>query len=318
MFSDPEFDHYSFEEIPMHRDLYLFGEKYAADYDSMMLNWFKNLGTYEHIGYITDISVEKRLSDSIEIQWVVNFSDRFHTVSINLPKTAFIRCVGAQSWDEKPRIFVKDDWLDDLYRQHYVSYGWVDAIGAKSAMLSGSLTREKLVQARERVDRIAATHSTSGFVSFADTILIKTLWNSGYIETGQKLNYKPEELLMICSEIMQVFKDVLDLESYCIVTQGANKYNDEQPLHISSTSNHVSMNILGAPFADILAIEDAAKTAAKGGIHPYCNIYLDESFYLSLKTDRKHVVGHFRSPLTNTLRRYFCGNLSDFLSSISR
>jgi hypothetical protein len=66
------------------------------------------------------------------------------------------------------------------------------------------------------------------------------------------------------------------------LTQGSNEYYEEPLLHISESRNHICLNSLGAPFAELLAIEKAAKTAIKLKLHLPAEIYMDEQYYHSL------------------------------------
>ena len=76
---------------------------------------------------------------------------------------------------------------------------------------------------------------------------------------------------------------MLGFDIYAILTQGSNEYYEEPLLHISNTQNHICLNSLGVPFAELLAIENAVKAAFKSGIHPPMQVYMDEQFYHSLQ-----------------------------------
>ena len=89
--------------------------------------------------------------------------------------------------------------------------------------------------------------------------------------------------LRIIEKIQGIYRDVLGLEIYAVLTQGSNEYYDESLLHISPTRNHICLNSLGLPFAELLAIEGAAKTALRNKAHPPAEIYMDEQYYHSLK-----------------------------------
>jgi hypothetical protein len=72
------------------------------------------------------------------------------------------------------------------------------------------------------------------------------------------------------------------MEIYAVLTQGSNEYYDESLLHISHTKNHICLNSLGLPFAELLAIEGSAKAALKNKVHPPAEVYMDEQYYHSL------------------------------------
>ena len=55
---------------------------------------------------------------------------------------------------------------------------------------------------------------------------------------------------------------------------------------VSQTKNHVCLNSLGAPFADLKSIDEAARRAYKE--NPVaCDLYLDELYFNSLRLDSK-------------------------------
>lgn len=69
MFEDDKFDHYTFEEIPLERDLYLMDEKYIVEYDAMMSNFLKTPDSqeYTHVGYVSFVAGRKVLNDSMRV-----------------------------------------------------------------------------------------------------------------------------------------------------------------------------------------------------------------------------------------------------------
>jgi len=72
---------------------------------------------------------------------------------------------------------------------------------------------------------------------------------------------------------------------YAIITQGSNEYYDDGLLHISPARNHVSLNSLGLPFAQLTAIEYAAREAIRKKVHARAEVYMDENFFRSLRLD---------------------------------
>ena len=52
MFDHPRFDKYSFEEIPLNRDLYLMDEIWLDEYEKSLVTMFEG-GDYESVGYIS-------------------------------------------------------------------------------------------------------------------------------------------------------------------------------------------------------------------------------------------------------------------------
>jgi len=159
------------------------------------------------------------------------------------------------------------------------------------------------------------------FISFADSLVLKSHWTSGYFVDSTKYAYDPECLLYVFEEIQTLFRDVLGLESYGMFTQGSNAYEDSL-LHISQSKNHVCLNSLGAPFSDLKTIEETARKSIREGIHERYDLYLDESFFLSLKLsgDAKGLGRKQRYPYTTALgqveAKYVCMSADDVLSNL--
>jgi hypothetical protein len=72
---------------------------------------------------------------------------------------------------------------------------------------------------------------------------------------------------------------------YAVIAQGSNEYYDDALLHISTARNHVSLNSLGLPFAQIMAIESAARGAIRDKRHTSAEVYMDLNFFRSLRFD---------------------------------
>ena len=142
MFDHPLIEKYGFEDIPLDRDVYLMDEKWMAEYKATLLGMIVGGGgDTADVGYVSYASVRVAEESAIELSWSPNVFDRFHEVKISLPKDQFVDCIGCSEWDEKPRIFVKGDWLTNLHLRAYSVFAMVDAIGVKSALKNGTLTR---------------------------------------------------------------------------------------------------------------------------------------------------------------------------------
>ena len=109
-----------------------------SEWESAMVDFFGG-DEYKYIGYISYAAARKVGTDSIEISWYPNIMDRFHEVSILLPRSKIISCVDCPSYDEKPRIFVDSAWLSNLHLRPYSAFALIDAIGVKLALSKGEL-----------------------------------------------------------------------------------------------------------------------------------------------------------------------------------
>ncbi|RLA38652.1 MAG: hypothetical protein DRQ64_08480 [Gammaproteobacteria bacterium] len=282
MFDNPDFDKYTYEDIPLNEDCYLVDEKYAAEYEAMYLGVFED-GKWEPIGYVSYVAAIVVHENSVELSWYPNIHDRFHEMSILLPKSKIRQCVGCWRWDWKPTIFVDSNWLDNLYKKSFSVFGVVDAIGVKKAIRDEQLSREKLIALKSKIDSLSSEYPEISFISFADSILIKSNWTVGSVNDDLKYTYKPELFIEVAKEFQKIFQETLNLGCYTILAQGYNEYYDDNLLHISESKNHISLNSLGVPFAQLLSIEDSIRKAIKKEIHPASEIYLDQTFYHSLR-----------------------------------
>jgi len=235
------------------------------------------------VGYISPVAVRQINEETLELSWYPNTRSRFHEVSIILPRNKVKVCVACEQYDVKPYIFVDNYWLEHLYLREYSVFSLIDAISVKDAIRKNLLTKEKLIKLRTKIDELAVKYEDISFISFADSLILKSNWDTGYYEKEIECSYHPEIFLTVIKEIEKIYRTVLGLEIYAVLTQGSNEYYGESLLHISDTKNHICLNSLGVPFAELLAIENSAKLAFKSGIHPPMQLYMDEQLYHSLR-----------------------------------
>src|SRR5262245_57642040 len=141
MFDNFNFRKYDFSEIPLNRDIYVMGEQWISEYERAWLEAFEgsDRSAYE-VGYVSFAAARAVGDTAIELSWFANVFDRSHEVKVLLPKKAFITCVECRDYDDKPRLFVRDAWIDELYLRSYSVFALVDAIGVKAALTNGTLT----------------------------------------------------------------------------------------------------------------------------------------------------------------------------------
>jgi len=283
LFEHHEIDKYSFSEIPVDEECLLMSEIYMGEFGTALVKMLKEKdGTPHEVGYVSYIVVKKINTNSIDLSWYPNTHTRFHEVSISIPKDKIKYCVGCWRYGVKPYIFVDHEWLEQLFTREYSVFALIDAIGVKNAIRDNLLTKGKLLELRDRLDTLSANNNDISFISFADSLILKSNWSVGYFRKGIECSYEPESILRIIKEIQKIYRNVLNLEIYAVLTQGSNEYYEEPLLHISPSKNHICLNSLGVPFAELLAIESSAKSALKSNIHPAAEIYLDEQYYHSL------------------------------------
>ena len=321
MFEHKYFDVYSFENVPLNRDCYLMDECYVQAYEASMVDVFADKGG-DSVGEVGSAAARRANEQSLDLTWYPSgWSERFHEVAISLPKNQFITCVGSWRYDEKPHIFVKSGWLEQLYLKTYTIFGLVDAIDVKAALQNGTLSREKLVLLREAIDRLAESQSEVCFISFGDSLLIKGNWTVGHFRSDVSYTYKPEVFVHIIKELQAMYREVLDLKVYAILTQGTNEYYEDSLVHISSGKNHISLNSLGIPFAQLMAIETSVRAAIRAKEHGRFELYLDEYFYNSLRfrfefDKRSRPKYAYSSPMMDAGGHYYCAQLQDVFENI--
>lgn len=319
MFKHEYFEVCQFEDIPLNCDCYLMDECYIQEYEASMLEVFADNGGHP-IGEIGYISPRMANEHSLDLSWYPNIHSRFHEVAISLPKNQFVTCVGSLRYDEKPHIFVKSEWLEQLYLKSYTVFCMVDAIDVKAALKNGALSRPKLILLREAIDRLAEKHTEVFFLSFADNLLIKRNWTVGHFRSDVSYTYDPEAFVRIIKEIQDVYQELLGLGVYAILTQGANEYYEDTLAHFSNGKNHVSLNSLGIPFAQLTAINTSVRTAIREEALGRFDLYLDQHFYNSLRfrgefdkqAQRKY---NYKAPMMDVVSHYYCAQLRDVLDN---
>jgi hypothetical protein len=281
-FEHPEFWLVDFSEVPLDRDTYLIDEADIPHYERQWRHTFEGRDfAPEYL--VTFVAVRDRRPEALELAWYPNVSTRFHEVgSITLPREAFVCCVQQPRYGGNPAIFVESEWLKDFYGRRHSVFALVDAIGITEVFRSARLSRPQLITLRDRVDEIAARFPEVALVSVADSIILKSQWRPGDVRANQKYDYQPEIVIDAIAEIDRAFQDVLGLRTYAVLVQGANAYYDDQLLHISSTQNHVSLNSLGVPLAQLLEIDAAVRKALHDGVHARFDLYMDTPFLHSL------------------------------------
>ena len=322
MFADRKFDHYDFESTPLEQDMYVVDEKYAPEWERMHLSLFDG-GSYEPVGYVSYIAVRSILPNALQVSWYPNIHDRFHEVRVSIPRSAFRQCVGCSRWDWKPTVFVSAEWLEMLHAKPFSLFGLTDAIGLRAALAAQEITNDKLRSFRKALDRLAIQYPGVSFISFADSVLTKSNWTVGSANTDVRYTYRPETHLFLCKDMRAACRETLGLDCYSILTQGQNEYFDEQLLHISDSRNHVSLNSLGIPFAQLLELDKAVRSAIHNDTHSPAPLYLDSTVFHSLQLDYKFKQGtHQRfgycSPMESSVAQYLCFDLDEISGHVQQ
>lgn len=279
------FDHHDIEvlgisDVPLDRDIYLMDEVWMEAYAAALKTCLAG-GDFENVGRISYASAHGATDSGVELSWYPNINTRFHEMRVQLPASAFVTCVHCWELSEKPRVFVRSEWLTALHMRAHSAFAMVDANGVKAALAAGGITPDRMTDLTARIDAIAAAHPDLAFVSFADSLIVKGHWSVGTWDSDVNYTYEPEQILRVLPLINQAYRDVLGLNIYAMVTQGLNPFHD-QLMHLSASGNHFSLNSLGLPFAQLQAMEAQARAAIRNGDHGPAELYLDSDFFNSL------------------------------------
>jgi hypothetical protein len=322
-FDHPCFQKFSIDRIPLERDLYLMGADWMSPWEAEYIKLAETgSGDPYNIGYIAPASAHSITSAGVDLSWYPNVNDRFHEVKIMLPREAFVVAVEAWNYDKRTTIFVRTEWLRRLHLRSNSIFGMIDTADMTKAMALGHLSREKLIELRDRIDALAAGRRDISFISFADSLLLKTNWQVGMVDTDVTYSYRPEALFHLFRELREIYRAVLRLDIYAIFAQGSNEYYDDPLTHLSAAGNHFCFNSLGLPFAQIKLIEDAARNAIRRGEHGRYDIYMDEDFFYSLQfadyEARARVPhGSYQPKMTSCPGHYFFSNCDPLLKQLS-
>lgn len=322
MFDHVKFDHYSFENIPLACDLFLMDEKFMIEYEDMMLSCF-NGAEYQNVGYISYIAARKIKDNSLELSLYPNVFDRFHEVIISLPKDQFVACIGCWDFSEKPRIFAKSAWIENIYLRSYSIFALIDADGVKKALESGDINRDKLIALRDQIDLLSQEYPSILFISFADSLLLKSNWRIEYDSHAINKSYHPETFIYLANKINDIYNKLLGLKTYAVIAQGSNEFYKDPLHHISITGNHISLNSLGLPFSQLQSIETAARKAIKDKLHGPSELYMDELYYHSLKFNhsfekRKKPTNTYQTKMMETTCKYYYMSIKDVMDNLER
>lgn len=314
MFDHPDYDHFTPDTLPLDFDIKLCDEKFMLEYDRLFVEFRAKGGTWGHVEYVVPVAVRKVTATSIELTWFVDINRRYHAVEVTLPRDQVVRCVAVENYDEKPVVFVKTGWLEDMFKRVNSVFCLVDAVGVRDAIGAGLSFRTKMPELRAAIDRVAAEHPQVAFLSFADSLVLKSNWTTGFFKT-KWVKYEPEAILKAFGAVRGAYKAVTGLDVYGVFTQGANEFSEEALMHVSASGNHVCMNSFGGPFADLKAIEEAARRAIRERAHAPTELYLDLRFYHSLERKAPMHPQRFtyRSVITGVESQYVCSRCDQLL-----
>jgi hypothetical protein len=275
-----------FEDLPIHRDLFLVGSGELGAFKRAWARYLRAPGdsspehpTASFCSYWA--FVDQLARQSCDVNLCLDLGQRYHGIVRRLPKSNFVACFDYWHFEKRPYLIVDQSWLDANATALYSTYALVDAIGMKAVLRAeGALEKARVDKFRRALDKLAAKHPDHAFFSFADSVLIKTNWSvaSKYAET-----FRPEAFLRLLRKVQNAFRNGLGLDAYAVVTQGANYYPDDALLKVSASQNHISLPSLGTPFAQLFEVDEAVRAAIRKRRHAPRSLYLTRWFFLALR-----------------------------------
>lgn len=279
-------EEYSWDDIPVGEELRLMPDKFQSDYVDALESINKlGAGSPYEIGYGTIIVVHAVNPEYLECTYFFDTLYRYHRATVDLPRSGFKAGFGSLDNGIASALFYDTVLHEKIAVRPNTIYAEIDVANATTPLRSGRFGGTLMVELRDTLDEIAEKYPQVVFFSYADGVILKGNWDAGYYSLGISPSYGPEEFMGVVFEASSVFERVLGLKAYSVLTQGANSYEDRENVHISGSGNHICLNSLGLPFANLSGIEHAARQNIREGIHLPAELYIDEDLLHSLQLD---------------------------------
>lgn len=280
-----QFEFYSPTEIPKNRDCFLLSAKDELIIQSQWIEWLKNYNpdTWEHpngiVKYI-NCWVHETNESFINLSFMVNYKNRIHSVNILLPITKLKASFLPWTAEKRPYIIVDETWFERLLSYTYSLYCVIDFINIRKLISEdGEVPVQKINKIQQICKSICEEHEDLQLIMLADNILLKTTWKPEEFE-----KYNPEKFISLVNQTMNSIKQMTNIDSYAIFTQGANYVNEDKVDFIKS-NNFVSIPSISAPFIESFEIDTYVRKQIRSGKMKPKSLYIENSLYLS--TNRK-------------------------------
>jgi len=114
LFTHSIFDHYSYLQVPLGKEIYLVDVANEFSYHDMMVNHFGGRD-YDCNLLATPAVVHSINANGIELSWCSNVYTRQRAIHDTLPIDQFCRCVASSEIGEDPVVFTSSEWLRSIY-----------------------------------------------------------------------------------------------------------------------------------------------------------------------------------------------------------
>jgi len=281
-----QFEFYAPEEIPKERDCFLLSVNGEKLIERQWIEWHYNYDndTWKHPNELVDYTpcwIYSTNNLFINLSFIVNYKDRFHSVNALLPKqmmkTAFLPFTA----EKRPYILVNDSWYNKLFSYTYSMYCIIDFIGIRELIAKyGEVPAETINNIQSVCNDVGNSNKNLQIIMLADNIIVKSKWKP---EESDK--YNPEILVRLIIDLMNGIEKSSGIKSYAIFTQGIDYVNEDEIFDISKNENIISIPSVSSPFIESFEIDNnVRKLIRKKDLKPK-NLYIEKSLYLSM--DRK-------------------------------
>ena len=212
----PDIEETPFTDIPVGVDLCLCDEKTQDDFVEWLINSFETGDCSNNPAVSFSCWAENVCQDFIHLKVVIEFVEGHHRFSTFLPAMHFRACLDSFKYDVRPYVFVDSEWYASIRTKEFACFGLFDTIGVKKAIQSCQLSAEKLQHLEGKVQAVSEKYLDVLFVGFADSILLKQQWSFNNYDSS----YRPDRLLEVYKELRSVYLEVLELDSYIVLSQG--------------------------------------------------------------------------------------------------
>ena len=278
-------DYYSYQNIPIDRDIYIISEKDYSDF-IIFCRYFlddEDPHTPHPNGVVGSIraAVRKITVNYLVVEIFLDTSFRFHSTVITLPKSKFRYCLANHNFQKQAVLIVSDDWVSSALYSNYSSFCMIDAIGVKNTILKdGAIDQGTIRMFTSEINKLSRRYRNYTFFSFGDSVVVKGTFKG---DRRYFYTFKPEELIQIANEVMKLFIKIFDYASYAVFTQGLLYDYDKKSIKKSFLGNHYSLGSLGTPFAEIFEIDETARKNIKSKVHLPCDFYMTDYFFHALE-----------------------------------
>ena len=277
---------YGTSDIPLNKDSFLLSDQWV---DKIEQQWTEFLSPkYDHQKWIhpnglmdyVPCHISSVSESHFNITLLLDRSSRFHTISKTLPARFFRTAFKVFTSEKRPYIIVDQNWFNNLKNSVYSAYVLIDFIGIRNLLNEyGEFPYDTLNSIKTIIDKYSNQHKDLTFLTCADNIIIKSGWEFG----SENSKYQPEKLIITVNQLMKEIKKETLINSYAIMTQGANYVDEKNLIHSATPKNHFFMSSISVPFIEAFEIDFDIRKRIKNKEIDKMPFYIEHSFYISTK-----------------------------------